>query len=68
MKWYQHPLFLSAVVALATAVWVDISAWKSWGDVAFNWKKASFNWCKALFVAILGYYGVGAATAAIAGN
>jgi hypothetical protein len=40
----HSPIFLSACVGFITAAVVDLHAWKSWGDVAFNIKTASFRW------------------------
>lgn len=49
------PIVSGAVIALLTAFAVDLHAWKSWGDVAFNWKIASFRWVSAaIFGALVG--------------
>lgn len=45
----------SALAGALGAAVTDIRAWKSWGDVEFNWKTASFRWFQgAFFGAVLG--------------
>ena len=39
-----NPVLRDALVGFLTAVAVDFHAWKSWQDVAFNWKTASYRW------------------------
>ena len=56
----HNPIFRGAVVALVTAVGVDLHAWKSWEDVSFNWHVASFRWFSALIFGALAGAGFGA--------
>jgi len=51
----HQPAVRGALIALATAALADLHAWKSWGDVAFNFKTASFRWVTgAIFGAAAG--------------
>ena len=53
MALLQSPIVHGALIALVTAVAVDLHAWKSWGDVAFNFPTASFRWISsAVFGAV----------------
>lgn len=58
MKWYQHPLLHTMLLTIGTAVWIDISSWKSWDDARFNLKTASWRWAKGALVGFFGYFGL----------
>lgn len=47
------PIFRGAVIGFLTAAVVDLHAWKSWGDLAFNIKTASFRWVSGIIFGAL---------------
>ncbi len=49
-----------ALVALGAAVWTDWHSWKSWGDIAFNFRTASFRWVTSAIGGAIGGAGLGA--------
>lgn len=53
------PVISGAVIGFLTAFVVDLHAWKSWGDVAFNWKTASFRWVSGTIFGALAGAGLG---------
>ena len=47
-------------IAFISAFGVDLHAWKSWQEAAFNWKTASFRWVSAAVFGALAGWGIGA--------
>lgn len=56
----HQPVVRGALIAFVTAFGVDLHTWKSWGDVAFNWRTASFRWVSATIFGALAGAGLGA--------
>ena len=56
----HSPIFHGAAIAFVTAFLGDLHAWKSWGDVAFNWKTASFKWVSSTIFGAAAGAGFGA--------
>lgn len=55
----HSPLLHGAVIAFVTAFALDLHAWKSWEDCAFQWKTASFRWVSAAIFGALAGAGMG---------
>lgn len=52
---YNNPIVRAAFAGFIAALVIDLQAWRSWGDVAFNIKTASYHWLSgAISGAIVG--------------
>jgi hypothetical protein len=43
-EFFHNPIVTSAILGFAVAAAVDFQVWKTWNDVAFNWRIASYRW------------------------
>lgn len=59
MTFFTNPIVQGALTGFLAAFIVDLEVWKSWGDVAFNFRTASFRWVVGLVSGALAAAGFG---------